>query len=264
MKSYRDYIVCALIVVMGILAGVCLTHCVGPADAMNANFAANVACGGGEAACETPDNGDEMDEGFLDTGYELTTAWTEVLNGGTANEDFTLTSSPQPANSCSEGLQIATATAAHTYAYWNRGSAITADTPYTEYFEFQITDLTMDQYSSIYITSSGASATPTSQYNALLEVRQAGAAAYSLRAYGASQSTGPSISLDTWVIAKMTHYATAASSLLQCISGCGDANTYSFTRGANAIQYLSLGPNTGVGASEQMTMEWGYVYENTP
>ena len=131
------------------------------------NGSANFATGVSSGACSTPLTGDEMNEGFLGVGYENVGEWAEVLNGGTIEEDFSLTNLPAPPGSCEEGLQTASPVGNVSYAEWDRGSAIADGTANVSYMEFQVTDKTADAFASFTIFYQGPNAGGSGYYTPL-------------------------------------------------------------------------------------------------
>lgn len=216
------------------------------------------------AACSTPDNGDELDEGFLGAGYE--NSWSE--DNGTPNEDASLTNSP-PTNSCSEGLRI-NVTQTVTSTSWNKGSTHNRSTNLDVVAEFQVDSITMDNYSSSGIILWDTDNNPTDTDDiGKVEFRQGnGGADLYIRAVGSSYSNAISISLDTWYRLWLHLDGTAASSYIDVDSwngsGWDNVGQETFTRRDTADgQYLILAA-ANLDAGEAVDFYWGYVYVNSP
>jgi hypothetical protein len=208
------------------------------------------------APCTTPDNGDEFDEGFLGTGYENT--WAETIgSGGTVNEDFTLSGSP-PTGSCTEGLNVI-ASAAHSWAMWDRGSTIAAATNIDIYVSFYVDALTLDDGAVVPIFSWDTDTDPASLATFELRLRVSSGV---ITVYAASSvdSASVTISLDTWYEALIHLDVTAGNSYMRIDAG----ENKTFTRTTHNSRYFYLGALDNLGAGESIDVEFGYAYMNTP
>lgn len=208
-------------------------------------------------ACATPSNGDEFDEGFLGTGYE--NSWAETIGaGGSIDEDFTLSGSPNIA-CCSEGLNvIASGTA--TYARWDKGSPIDLDSNSVDivaYLYFDSVVLDVDQGGAVIWPSTSS----TEQVCGGLFFRNDGGTYKIYLEAGAGDSAMTAFSEDTWYKFKIHYDPTRASSYLQI----NDGAQLAFTRLDNPMQMIHLGAyGLNWGSGESADIEVGYIYVDKP
>lgn len=207
------------------------------------------------AGCSTPDNGDEIDEGFLGAGFENIGAWTNV--GSTPDSNFTLSGTP-PANSCLEGLNTV-ATAAEVRIFWNRGSTIPVSTSTDIVMEFYVDAMTIDSFFNAFILSWAGNNDGSYGYTGNINIINSGGT-YQLRAQGATLSTGIAIAENTWYTVKLHLDTAAASSYIQVDGG----TQYAFTRTETAGQYLHVGAVSNLSVGESLDLEVGYIYVSTP
>jgi hypothetical protein len=218
----------------------------------------SVVSGGG---CTTPQNGDELSEGFLGTGYE--NSWTESISGGTVNEDATLTGS-WPTDACTEGL-LTSGTGANNYSYWDRGTAIDPTATNTDItYLFRINSYTLSEGESFYISGfSTDSGSPVGgPYKLVLRVDTGNFQLYIIPADAITISTGTVYKL----VISLNTTAASSSYTLTSWNGSGfDAvASNTFTRTDGLMQYLFAGLAAGVAGTEQAEIEWGGIWVNTP
>ena len=224
----------------------------------------NVVIGGGHlgSACTTPDNGDELDEGFLGAGYEdgacgAAPCWAETIGGGdTVDEDHTLTGTPPSsgANSCTEGLLVSTSED-NSHAQWDRGSAIETTTSDVDLsVELYIDSAVVDNYANFKIIDFYDASSP-----GVLKIYNNNGT-YQLYIDATVDSDNVTIAEDTWYTI-FIHYDTTAASSYWTLDGGAQK---SFTRTDNDCRYIRLGGFGTPGSGESIVIEFGYVYANTP
>jgi len=214
------------------------------------------------AECSTPQDGDEMNEGFLGAGYELGAAWTETVGtGGTVDEDHTLTGSGWETSSCSEGLLTAVTTSGTaTYTEWDRGSTIPSSTDITITFEFMIDSATFPgDYNTMAILQWDTD-TDTGTGVADLNFRRGSGGQLALSASHDANSADISISTGVKYSVLLYLDGTPANSYIQLDGG----SEISFTPKTAAGQYLRVGPSQGLGSDEAVQIQWGEVHLDTP
>ena len=223
-------------------------------------------------ACSTPTTGDELNEGFLDTGYENT--WNETLDGETINEDHTLQGSP-PTGSCTEGIRIYT-TGGQPNTHWTHGTSIPEATDVDVYFSLFIdSNTSLANYGQRTIIDYSYSITWNVGRIAFVELKNDNETYY-LRGYGTATSSNiPSggLSFDTWYECILHIDATSTTSCgANCTgsdsSGCsyleivgGDRACFSRNTG-NDFDNLHIGAENN--GSETLDFEIGYIYIDTP
>ena len=217
------------------------------------------------AACSTPDNGDELDEGFLGTGYENAAAFSEEVNTGSVDEDFTLSGSP-PTDSCSEGLNVI-ATASVNMAIWDRGSVFARAGDLDIVCEVYVDSMTIDAWDiGRFLQWDNDTAGSSTDGPGWIEIQEQGSdGVYYFRGRGADTSSSVAMSIDTWYTVRLhLDGATAASSYFQC-DECVDSAQKTFTRkDTNDGRYLLMGGISGWTGTEALDIEFGYCYVNSP
>jgi hypothetical protein len=215
-------------------------------------------------ACSTPSTGDELNEGFIGSGYENTISETGT---GTIDEDFTLSGSP-PTGSCTEGLNVVTNEASN-YSQWNRGSAIDSSAvTFKVYLSIYVDAITLDNYAYGNFLAWTSGTDPSSNQTFALRFRNNNGT-YQVQVSG-ENGTRTDIALDTWY--EVVYYndaSTPANSYFQLTGGgsttCDLTTDCTFTPAQTVDgQYLSFGATSGVGAGESVDVEIGYVYMDTP
>jgi len=205
------------------------------------------------AECSTPQDGNEMNEGFLGTGYENT--WTETIGtNGTVDEDYTL-SSGWTSGSCSEGLNIVIPlSGGNTSTRYDIGFA-TTDT-YDIYAEFKVSSVTLPAYGRIQLLS------VYQQYSGNfndISISVDDLANYSLRAHGSQTSNNISfITGVTYTVRYHIDGTTPANSYIQLDGG----TQYSFTPSTamTSADWLILGANDLTDSTDAMDIEFGRVW----
>lgn len=215
--------------------------------------------GGGGTSCATPNSGDELDEGFLGTGYENT--WSEPA--GTPNEDVSLPGSP-PAASCTEGLQT-DGNAAASVATWDRGVVFDRSGSMDVACDIYVATYTQASFDSSQIIHWDNDTVSGTVGVAALRLYWSGSV-MQIEGRGTTTSARVTLAQDTWATVKLHMDGTAANSYVQCLVGCADTTTQAtFTRVDTADgRYLHLGPQSGITAGEQADVIFGYCYAHTP
>lgn len=210
--------------------------------------------------CTTPTTGDEMNEGFLGSGFENSGSWGAWSDyEGTPNEDFTLSGTP-PTGSCTEGMNV-NVSAANAIAQRDRGSAIDQTAVSTQYyFSIYVDSITIDAFTGAGLISWGASTTPATSVLAGTYISYQGGP-IRLQSYGATHSDPVEISPDTWyeVIVTTDTAGGATGSTMEVVG----VSTVTFQRGSNNGRYFFAGINN-IEAGESADIEFGYIYVNTP
>ena len=212
------------------------------------------------AACSTPDNGDELDEGFLGAGYE--NSWTET-GSGTDDENATLTGTP-PTGSCTEGLNFISS-GSKDVTRWDKGSVFDRSGDLDLTIHLRISSVTISTYSDVNLLHWDNDSDDGTEGLGMIELHQHAAGVYTLRADGSNESIGVSISLATWYIVTLHLDGTAASSYIDVNDvNDDDVGQQSFTRNDAADgRYLHL-TTRSIGAGESINVEIGYVFINSP
>jgi len=216
--------------------------------------------------CTTPQDGDELNEGFLGTGYE--NVWTETVGtNGTLDEDYTLSGTP-PDGSCTEGLKSSiTAGAGDTYTQWDNGSLISRSADMDIYFELYIDSYTLDTlYDNAAIFSWTNTDDPTDTATMAMRLIH-GDSGLSIRTDGSSNAQSGVISVDTWYTGYIHLDATASASylLINEDTSCDEVDECSFTRlDVQDGRYLSIGAFEYYDADDAVDIQWGRVWVDTP
>jgi len=215
----------------------------------------------GGAACSTPSNGDQFDEGFLGTGYE--NSWTEVVSTGTVDEDFTLSGTPLT-GSCTEGLNVIAA-AVSDKAYIDIGTEIDeAAENFNVFFQFYIDSHTIDDYASVSIVVAADNSNGTYNYTWRAYIIED--SGFKFTVTGSAGATATVVAEDTWYSVLIHSNTTAASSYYQIDTDADptDQAQNTFTRANYGFEYLHVGSVMGNGTGESIDIEWGYIYADKP
>lgn len=210
------------------------------------------------AACTTP-AGDELSEGFPATPDNT---WTAAILTPTYGHTL---QAGAPDGSCATGLNLVTSTSdGRERIYWNRGSTIAANVTTDIKFSFYLNSSGIDAGTGRAIL--GWASTNEGSENALILKKTADGLSDELYCTGAAGSSNFTIATATWYEVTIHLDATAASSYCQVTGGsvtaCDAASECTFTRHANASQYLVIGRNTY--HNDAFDIEIGYLTINTP
>jgi len=208
-------------------------------------------------ACSTPSTGDELNEGFIGTGYE-NVGWSETIGAnGTVDEDHTLSGTP-PAGSCSEGLLTSVTTSGGvTYARYDLGAG---KTPTVDiYIEFRIVSATLpEDYDAYIIIAWGELSSIGSRDGSiqLFKKNDGNIAIYE----SVDGNTQVAVIDSDWHTIQLHIDATASNSY----SKYDSESTIGFIAGGNDVQYIFLGPSSLLDSDEASEIEWGRVWVDTP
>ena len=213
---------------------------------------------GGTDSCVTPSDGNTLNEGFVDTGYENT--WNET---GSPDEDYTLSGSP-PADSCTEGLQ----TNVDEYTYWDNGSSVALDTNDVDitaeiYFD-NITISGTNEAGAILLWDDDTNPNDDAEWAGRFRIEE-DSGGFRIFAEGSVDSSKVNLSLDTWYTLKMhLDGLTPADSYFTIDEGtaCDQPDDCKFTRqDVNPGRYMFLGESSGFEvADDTIDIEYGRVY----
>jgi hypothetical protein len=198
--------------------------------------------------CTTPDNGDEIDEGF---GSTADNTWTSTTRFGTS-----LPGSP-PASCCSTGFYSDTDDT-EDVTRWDRGSAIGYANDIDIVCEIYVDAVSIDENTSVSIINLGPNTAGDYSENGRVQINNA-SGSYYLRGDGDGYSSGISLTLDTWLTVTLHLDATAADSYIDV-----EGSSESFSRNDQDGRYLHVGTVSGIGAGETADIYFGYCYVNTP
>lgn len=212
-----------------------------------------------DGECTTPQDGDEINEGFLGTGFEES-GWSETeAANSTVDTDYTLTGTPLD-GSCSEGLYVDKyITDSQSYAQWDNGSNFTY--PVDVYAELKVVSWTLPgSYDLIGIIAVGPNTDPDSSETAKLTVHKKNDSNIYFRLLGDSDSSYVQFTTDTWYTIMIHLDSTAASSYFTVDGGSQN----SFTRETYSVRYISLGATNSTNTDETVEIEVGRVWVDTP
>ena len=221
-----------------------------------------VASGG----CTTPDNGDELDEGFPSP-TDLT--WTDSGSTITVGADLPGTGPNGTWNTCDTGARFQ-ADNSSPWKYYTFSSAIARTNDIDITLILYVDDASLDGYGTVNILSLNNSVTPANNLLGVLSLRFTSGTTYDLWASGDSASSHINIALDTYY--KVTIHLDSAhdgTSNLDVDSWNGSAwgavSDSDFTRYDSADGgYLHVGPYSGVGSGETLDIYVGLVSVDTP
>jgi hypothetical protein len=217
-----------------------------------------------EGGCTTPTTGNELNEGFIGTGYENT--WNETVAAGhTLDEDYTLSGTP-PTDSCTEGLRVTVDGAGLTYTRWDRGSTIdVSETDIDFTFDLYIESWDIAAYGYAPLVSFSSGTDPTTGYPVRIRLRNNAGA---LQIEATSTGTRVGISTETWYTVTLhidadgaNHYFTVVGGGNTTCDTAGDACVPGVTDTTD-FRYISIGALDGfAGAS---AYQFGFVSLNLP
>lgn len=209
----------------------------------------------GSPVCTTPQEGNELNEGFVGVGYELT-GWTETIGtNGTVDEDYSLTGTP-PTGSCSEGLLTSvTPGSTATYIEKTLPTTITPSTVIDFYFEFKVNSYTLAEYGYFDFIRLAPNIFDNTNYVRM----QTESSVLRIRAYGATSTPYQTISEDEWI--SMQIHIDGSSSYL-VING-GSQIPFE-AHATNASQVMFVGGPRNVASTEGYSIEWGRIWVNLP
>jgi len=211
------------------------------------------------SSCSTPSYGDELNEGFLGTGYENT--WAESGSSATIDEDTSLSGSP-PTACCNEGLAITLSGTGTSNTYWDRGSTISYSTSTDIVFWIYFTTLNFsDDYEATNLVEWNSATThyDVSNCTGWVDVMKTNTGTYVMRGRGSTSSSNISITTETWYKVKLHLDSVASDSYLQI----DDGTQYFFTRKDVDGRYLSIGTNA-LETGDELAYQIGYIYVDTP
>lgn len=224
---------------------------------------------GPAGGCTTPAAGDELNEGFLGSGYE--NSWTETIGAtGVLNEDATLSGTPPDGAQCTEGLLASVSTSGgYTHTRWSRGSALPRSAAVDIYGYLRVNSATLPaQYDNIGILNWDNNTTPSdSGASGFLRLSNESGADLRISMGATTTSTKVVLSTGTWYAVKIHLDGTAASSYFRIDAGtaCDADGECTFTRYDTADgQHLFLGVVNGLDADEAVAVEWRRVWIDTP
>lgn len=226
------------------------------------NSFSNFGEGGG---CVTPDNGNELDEGF---GNPTDNTWSNSGTTITVGADLPGTGPTGTWETCDKGVrfQADNSTPQKRYAF---GSTIARTKNTTSTLILYINSASLTAYALNRLFALNNSTTPASNQLYNLALAYTTGTTYNLRAIAATTSSTINIAVGTYY--KVTIFTdgagAAAGSTLDVDSWNGsswvDVGAQTFTRlDAYDVNYVHVGPYDGVGAGESLDMYVGLVSIN--
>ena len=217
---------------------------------------------GSGGACSTPDNGDELDEGFLGAGYESSMSDDQ----GSPDEDHTLSGSP-PTGSCTEGIQFSCTDGADASAQWDMGSAHDISAGDLDiYFSLYVDSASMANYNNFVLLNWDNNTDEWNIGGVAVRFRY-NDPNFQIYADGTVDSSYVTLSLDTWYEVKIHLDSTSADSYFQVTGGssttCDLTTDCTFTDFAVDSRYLRIGPSS-ISGTDDAVIEVGYIYVNSP
>lgn len=225
----------------------------------------NAKLGGVSTACETPDNGDVLDEGFLGNGDGYENTWGETVGtGGSIDPDFSLSGTPL-ADSCSEGVNVigtGSASGNDTVITWDNGSTIPTSQIINIYAQVYIDSVVLNEWSRMWLINWDDDTSIWNRTNPASITLYRTTGGYFITGDGSSFSSNIDLNEDTWLQLILHIESGADNSYVQCTTGCSDSGQKTFTANAVEGRYLTFGFAREDNAS--VDVEAGYIYLNTP
>lgn len=215
-----------------------------------------IVCQEATGVCVTPDNGDELDEGFLGTGYEAS-GWTETE--GTPNEDVSLSGS-WPSSSCSEGFESDKTGATDQYATWDRLSSITGTTDIS--IDWELTSHSLSgalKWLYIFAMNDTSTDIENGTFVAQIQFERDGSGNLNVYAVGSTTSGDVAVSVGTPITINLHIQSGAGNSYINVNGG----SNQTFTCNTISGRYFHFGLSRDT-ISYTVKTRIGYIKINTP